>query len=123
MSNHKTVKLKPPSDLAPLLGHRAIDIDAKLGPLIRLLWAAGLPTEFSCEEYWPGLAWIAFYGTQEVEAFLGIAQRDYKVEGKSWDATGRSRRGPFFRVQLSVSFPAADIPYLVKAFAGFAAVA
>jgi hypothetical protein len=107
---HKTVKVT--------LGGEQWDIDVKLGPLIRLLWAAGITTVQCCQEARPGLAYIEFPGAAEVEGFLCMAQRHYKVEVETWDEGHEGQH--VFRVSLLVFFPTREIPQLVQAFARYA---
>jgi len=75
-------------------------------------------TEQCCQESQPGLAYIEFPGALEVEGFLCMAQRRYRVEEETWDEGHEGLH--VFRVSLLVIFPTADIPHLVKAFAGYA---
>jgi hypothetical protein len=91
-----------------------VDIDVKLAPLIRLLWAHGLDTCQCCQEERPGLACIEFPGTAEVCEFLFVAQRPYKVELETWDEGEGGEQ--CIVVRLLVFFPAKDIPTLVRAF-------
>jgi hypothetical protein len=64
---HKTVKVS----------RGEVDIDVKLAPLIRLLWARGIETYECCQECRPGEACIEFPGTADVVEFLYVAQREY----------------------------------------------
>jgi hypothetical protein len=111
---HETVEVRPPERLAGILGADGIAIDAKLAPLIRLLWAHDILTYQCCEERYPGLAWIVFPGTVEVGEFLDVAQRHYRVDVETWEdgVDGELCIG----VNLFVLFPTADIPRLVRAF-------
>lgn len=94
-----------------------IDIDEKLAPLIRRLWELDIMTSQCCQERWPGLAEIEFFGVPEVEEFLNVAQRPYKVEVETWDEGNGGEVA--VRVRLLVLFPTKDIPRLVKAFAAY----
>jgi hypothetical protein len=96
------------------LGGQTIEIDVKLAALIPLLWEHDVLTLESCQEQYPGLACIEFPGTDEVEEFLFIAQRNYKVELETWDEGEDGEHS--IRVRLLVLFPMADIPDLVKRF-------
>ncbi|HKI38191.1 MAG TPA: hypothetical protein VKA46_40430 [Gemmataceae bacterium] len=107
---HKTVKVK--------LGDEEIDIDAKLAPLITLLWAEDIETCQCCEEYRPGEACIEFPSTGEVMEFLNVAQREYKVELETWDEGAGGVHA--IQVRLLVFFPTKDIPHLVKTFTEYA---
>jgi hypothetical protein len=102
--------------MARILGRRPIDIDAKLAPLIRLLWSRDILTMQSCQEYKPGLAMIEFPGTVEVMEFLEVAQSDYRVELETWDESEEDGQYAII-VSLHVLFPTKDIPRLVEAFA------
>src|SRR5262245_32284945 len=101
---HKTVKVS----------RGEVDIDEKLAPLIPLLWKAGIETNQCCQEERPGLACIEFPGSAEVEEFLFVAQRRYKVEVETWNEGDNGELS--IGVRLLVLFPAKDIPQLVKAF-------
>ncbi len=114
---HETVPVKPPAALAGYLGRKPLPIDAKLAPLVRLLWARGILTEQCCEERWPGLAWIVFPSTSEASEFLYVAQRDYRVDVDTWNEGEERDGGRVPCVQLYVAFPTAEIPRLVEAFA------
>ena len=107
---HDTVKVN-----CPWLGGCDIDIDVKLAPLIRRLWDLTIQTNECCQEARPGEACIEFPGTGDVEDFLAVAPRNYKVDLETWDGIKDGRR--HVRVRLRVYFPTKDIPRLVKAFA------
>jgi hypothetical protein len=110
--NHPTVKVKCPYGWKK---GKLVPIDAKLAPLIREVWKADIWTCQCCQDEYPGLAAIEFPGTAEVEEFLDVAQRPYRVELETWD---EGEDGVLsIAVRLLVLFPAADIPRLVKAFA------
>jgi hypothetical protein len=107
MADHKTVMV--------CCGAVRIPIDAKLAPLIPLLWHVGIKTEQCCEEHWPGLARVVFPSTFDACLFLFIAQADYRVEVETWDeGEPGGRRAP--HLNLYVIFPTADISHLVKVF-------
>lgn len=106
MSKHRTKKVK--------LGSESFDIDAKLAPLVPLLWKCGIETDQCCEEEHPGLASIDFPSTADVERFLAVAQRPYKVELQTADHGEDGEHD--VRVRLIVFFPAREVPDLVKAF-------
>ena len=110
MSKHKTVKVK--------YGDEVLNIDAKLAPLLPLLWDEDIETCQCCEEYRPGEACIEFPSTGEVMEFLDIAQRPYKVELETWDDGAEGMHA--IQVRLLVFFPTQDIPQLVKAFQDYA---
>jgi len=55
MSKHKTVKVRS--------GDEDIDIDAKLAPLMLLIWAEDIETCQCCEEYRSGEACVEFPST------------------------------------------------------------
>jgi hypothetical protein len=107
MSQHPTVKLR--------LGNETVHIDVKLAPLVRLLNDQKFLTVESCQEYWPGLAFIEFAFTGDAEEFLDVAQRNYRVELETFNEAADDERLSR-RVRLLVVFPTADIPRLVKAF-------
>jgi hypothetical protein len=107
---HPTVKLR-----CPLFDGEPIEVDKLLAPLMPLIWAKGIPTFQCCQEADPGLAQIEFPDTQSVEAFLTVAQREYKVEISTHDY-GKRRGKHLYRVWLFVRFPTMDIPRLVEAF-------
>jgi hypothetical protein len=50
-------------------GMRA-EIDEELAPLILALWKAGIVTLNSCQENFPGIAWIQFLSANDAEKFL-----------------------------------------------------
>ena len=87
---------------------------AHLPPLMSLLRKAGIETVQCSEEERPGAACIEFAGSGDVEMFLNIARREYKVEVEQWDEGGDGRCS--FRVRFLVFFPIIDIPCLVQAF-------
>jgi hypothetical protein len=89
-----------------------VDIDVKLAPLIRLLWARGIETCQCCQEYRLGEACIEFPGTADVVEFLYVAQREYKVELETWDEGEDGDHS--IMVRLLVFFPVEDIPLLVE---------
>jgi hypothetical protein len=107
---HDTVKVH-----CSWLGGCDIDIDVKLAPLIRRLWDLAIETNESCQEARPGEACIEFPGTSDVEDFLSVAPRSYKVELGTSDGIKDGKR--HIRVRLLVYFPTRDIPRLVKMFA------
>jgi hypothetical protein len=98
-----------------LLDGERIDIDAKLVPLLRLLWSCGLSTLSSCQEYHPQTAYIEFANTADAASFLNVAGRDYFVVLDRWDeGIGEAHE---FRIRLLCFFPIGDIPMLAKRFA------
>lgn len=48
-------------------------IDETIAELIQEVWDAGIETMMSCEETFPGLAWIEFTTVDEAMEFLNIA--------------------------------------------------
>lgn len=106
INRHKTIKV--------FVEEEEIDIDEKLAPLIPLLWEEDIETIQCCQEYRTGLACIEFPCSGDVEQFLSVAQRPYRVEVETWDEGTAGR--PSIRVRLLVLFPIEDIPYLVKTF-------
>jgi hypothetical protein len=68
----------------------------------------------SCQEGWPGLAYIEFANTEDVEEFLNKAQRHYRIEVENWDEGEDDTLS--IRVRLLVIFSTADIPHLIQAF-------
>jgi hypothetical protein len=91
-----------------------VEIDEQLAPLLPLLWEHDILTYQSCQEEHPGLACIEFAGSGDVMDFLRIAQRNYRVEARTWDDGDDGE--PVIIVQLVVYFPTQDIPRLVQAF-------
>jgi hypothetical protein len=106
-TGHKTVDVK--------IGAHTVPIDEVIAPLIALLNRRRMVTLQSCQEGWPGLAYIEFASTDDVEEFLNVAQRHYRVEAETWDEGEDDTLS--IRVRLLVIFPKADIPMLIKAFA------
>jgi hypothetical protein len=111
-------RLKHPTVKVMLVPAYRVDIDVKLAPLIRQLWNVGIHTNQCCQEERPGLASIEFSGTEQVELFLDVAQRNYKVELEHWDEGEDGEHS--FRARLLVLFPTKHIPQLVKAFIEYA---
>jgi hypothetical protein len=97
-----------------LVSRGEVEIDEKLAPLIRLLWARGINTNECCQEDRPGTAYIEFPGTGDVEKFLNVAQKRYRVELQNWNEGVGGELS--IRVRLLVYFPTRDIPRLVKVF-------
>jgi hypothetical protein len=92
------------------------EVDARIAPLVRELWARGVWAEDPCEEARPGLASITFITAGDVSEFLEAAQREYdvKLESDWYKAEGE---GEEWRVWLGlvVLFPTNDVPRLAKA--------
>jgi hypothetical protein len=105
-TRHKTIDVK--------IGGHTIPIDEDIAPLIALLNRRRMVTLQSCQEGWPGLAYIEFDSTDDVEEFLNVAQRHYRVEVETWDEGEDDQLS--IRVRLIVIFPTADIPLLTEAF-------
>lgn len=61
---HKQVSIR--------VGHRWGDVDEQIAPLIEQIWLANIDTELSCEENWPGIAWIFFPSPRDAQKFLNI---------------------------------------------------
>ena len=105
-------------------GHKTVDvrlgrlgtvpIDEEIAPLIASLNRRRMHTLQSCQEGWPGLAYIEFASSFDVEEFLNAAQRHYRVEVETWDEGEDDELS--IRVRLLVIFPTADIPMLTEAF-------
>lgn len=83
-------------------------IDEKLHPLLEALWANGLTTEFSCEDYGvarsggrPGVgsAYIKFATDEDVDRFCASLDR-------------------FYREELFVDFPTDDIAEITEQWSG-----
>src|SRR6516162_2405054 len=104
---HKTVDVK-------LRQHGTVPIDEEIAPLIASLNRRRMLTLQSCQEGWPGLAYIEFASSFDVEEFLDVAQRHYRVEVETWDEGEDDKLS--IRVRLLVIFPTADIPQLIQAF-------
>jgi len=104
---HKTVDVK-------LRQHGTVPIDEEIAPLIASLNRRRMLTLQSCQEGWPGLAYIEFASSFDVEEFLNAARRHYRVEVETWDEGEDDELS--IRVRLLVIFPTADIPMLTEAF-------
>jgi hypothetical protein len=104
--NHSTVKVK--------IDKRYYDIDRDIAPLVKVLNKSGIVTIQSCQEREPGLAWIVFGGSGDVEEFLTIAQKKYKPRLETWDEGDDGQVS--IRVNLYVLFPKKDIPELAERF-------
>jgi hypothetical protein len=104
--NHPTVKVK--------IDKRYYEIDKDIAPLVKVLNKSGIVTWQSCQEREPGLAWIVFCSSRDVEEFLTIAQKKYKPRLETWDQGEDGQLS--IRVNLFVLFPKGDIPELVERF-------
>jgi hypothetical protein len=51
---------------------RYAEVDAEMAPLILLLWMAGIDTINSCQENFPGIAWVEFRTTRDAKRFLDL---------------------------------------------------
>jgi hypothetical protein len=108
---HPAVKIR-----CPFMRGR-IEIDKLLAPLMPLIWARGMETLQCCQESRRGLAEIEFENAPDVEEFLDVAQRLYKVEAETWEEPRIDESGKqHYRVRILVRFPTKDIPQLVKSF-------
>jgi hypothetical protein len=73
---HKTANVK--------LGRLGtVPIDEEIAPLIASLNRRRMLTLQSCQGGWPGL--VEFASSFDVEEFLNVAQRHYRVEVETWD--------------------------------------
>jgi hypothetical protein len=98
---------------AVTVAHDAGTTDGQLAPLIGLLRARGIEPCSCCPEYGPGEACIEFAGTADVEEFLDVAQRPYRVVVEAVDEGQDGRLA--MHVRLLVLFPARHIPRLARA--------
>jgi hypothetical protein len=89
--------------------------DGPLVRLLRLLQARGIEPCSWCPEYRPGTACIEFAATADVEEFLDVAQRPYRVVVEAGDEGQDGRL--VMHVRLLVLFPTQHIPRLARAFA------
>jgi hypothetical protein len=87
-AEHKQVKIR--------LGSRAAEVDEGIADLILALWEAGIGTIMSCQENYPGVAWIELF--EEVDF---ISEDEVEANGN-------------VTVGFSVRFPAADIPEMLR---------
>jgi len=108
--NHKTVNVCHPYYPVP------IPIDKKLASLIRLMWNCGIETFSSCQEDRPGLAMIGFLNTVDIETFFFVARRAYFLDAAAFYTEDEEGNCVNCQCFLSIYFPTADIPRLVKAF-------
>lgn len=49
-----------------------MDIDEGIAPLILAMWEAGIMTSSSCQEIEPGIMWIEFPSSEDLEDFLTL---------------------------------------------------
>ena len=56
---------------------------------LTLLTQRRMVTLESCQQGWPGLAYVEFASTNDVAEFLNVAQRHYRVEVETWDEEPR----------------------------------
>jgi len=49
-----------------------MDIDEGIAPLIQAMWEAGILTSSSCQEIEPGIMWIEFPSSEDLEDFLTL---------------------------------------------------
>jgi hypothetical protein len=73
------------------------EVDVELAPLILALWKAGIFTTNSCQENFPGIAWIQFLTTHHAQRFLNRVAV-YPDEGDMRLVNGRTYVGdvPFW---------------------------
>ena len=102
--DHKTVRVS--------LG--TVEVDARLAPLIPLLWKRGIETCPCSQEWRSGQAAIAFLTLIDAMEFLNVAGRKYTVEVEAWDEGEDGEH--FFVCDLLVFFPIKEVPELVKRF-------
>lgn len=114
---------------------RAVRIDVDLADVISELWRRGVRTVQCCQEYQPGLAWIAFDDQQSALGFVeALGLRDDDPNGQEfdfsdralqwstaspssmsvgddwrWSATPRPSEGTF---DIAVEFPRSDLPLI-----------
>jgi hypothetical protein len=130
---HRAVRVK--------VGPQKAEIDKGLAPLITAIWEANIHTVMSCQETWPGIAWIQFL-PGELAAFLNlvtsVAGQDelydrihgvgsdsvpgWKYTGTVFDCNYDKDEPPEFGlVLINAHFPTSDIPLLVERLAVVAA--
>lgn len=99
------------TDWAPthpqVMSSRGVEVDAGIAPLLEVLWAYGLETEFSCQGARNGQAHIAFTTMSQAEQFAassrGVAFR---------------RALTFWKKSRWVFFPSDSIDYLTRVWSG-----
>jgi hypothetical protein len=100
---------------AVTVSHDAGATDGQLAPLIGLLRARGIEPCSWCPECRPGEACIEFAATADVEEFLDLAQRPYRVMVEAVDEGQDGRL--VMHVRLLVLFPTRHIPRLARVLA------
>jgi hypothetical protein len=104
-------------------------IDEKIAPLMKAIWDLGIQTENSCQENEPGLIWIEFFTSRDLEIFLRAAipvrnigfhesvliQNSWKISAAVEDIAYRiiddeikHFNPPDYHVSLSLRFPIED---------------
>ena len=114
MKEHRQVEVYNP------FYDEAIEVDEGIAPLLIALWERGIQTTLSCQENQPGIIWIEFAGSREVEAFLQLAipnrrsgmYIDANPDGKweySVNVADHSSKGELnFWCAVSVRFPSSQ---------------
>jgi hypothetical protein len=110
-----------------------VEVDEGLAPLLTVIWKHGIDTCLSCEENFPGIAWIMFDTAYDAEKFLNLVfVRNRKkpfwetMDGRitecgkdNWEYSVcvdnlSSKNPPFFIISISIRFPITDIPLIMK---------
>ena len=77
-------------------------VDEGLAPLLLAIWEKGIDTCLSCQENFPGIAWIMFTTAFDAERFLNLV-------------FVYNRKKPFWEtISVSIRFPITDIPLIMK---------
>lgn len=92
-TEHKQVRVK-------YLDGSFIKVDVKMAPLLKELWKRNIATSLSCQENFPGIAWISFPNSVEAEKFAGVVYNlgdetlqeqveewEYKANLRDWNET------------------------------------
>jgi hypothetical protein len=92
MQTSRKVRIKSRKKSAP---HRQVEIewrglraevDEEIAPLVLELWKAGIVTTNSCQENFPGIAWIEFLSTRDAKKFLNlIVEYPVDTEEPFWE--------------------------------------
>ncbi len=63
--NHETTRMRH--------GSVEVEIDKEIAPLLQEIWDAGILTQNSCQEVWPGWTLIEFFCAEDAQVFIDIA--------------------------------------------------
>lgn len=59
-----------------------IKVDSGIANLVQALWNANISTYGSCQEKWPGYAWIGFSSPEDMWRFVKLTT---KLQDKNWE--------------------------------------